>query len=181
VAASFPDGNAPILTASYTRLDGGLLLCLCVHHNVTDGTGLGRIISLWGESTKGVLAEPPPDAQEPRHRLDRLKACMSPSNGQECAPVAGRAYTFESFLAMHPEYSNVVRNRKPFPPSTSKIFTFAVEKLKTVAVEFKTSVNSVLCSIIWACVSTVRSIRWQKETDTSNEGVAPVSLKLEWP
>jgi trichothecene 3-O-acetyltransferase len=53
VAASFPDGNAPVLTANYTRLDGGLLLCLCVHHSVMDGTGLGKITSLWGGEHKG--------------------------------------------------------------------------------------------------------------------------------
>jgi hypothetical protein len=67
VAASFPHGNAPVLAASYTRLDGGLFVCLCVHHNVMDGTGLGRIISLWGQSTGGVPSELLPDAQEPRH------------------------------------------------------------------------------------------------------------------
>lgn len=179
VAASFPDGDAPVLAASYTRLDGGLLVCLCVHHNVMDGTGLGRIIDLWGKSTKGVPSGLLPDAQEPRHRLDRLKSSMSPSSSNESAPVADRGYPFESLLAAHPEYSSILPNvTPPFPPCTSKIFTFAVEKLKTAATESKTSVNNVLCSIVWSCISTVRSIRWRKETVTSNEKVFPMRSKL---
>jgi hypothetical protein len=179
VAASFPDGNAPVLTASYTRLDGGLLLCLCVHHSVMDGTGLGKITSLWGENTKGVISVPLPDAEEPRHRLDRLKAAISLDVSTESAPKGDRDHTFESLRSLHPEYASIPpASGRPLPPCTSKIFTFAVEKLKTVAIESKTSVNNVLCAIIWSCISTVRSIRWRKENSGSNKGLLHTMLKL---
>jgi hypothetical protein len=179
VAASFPDGNAPVTAASYTPLNGGLLVCICVHHNVMDGTGTGRIINLWGKDTKGVFSEPLPDPEEPRHRLNRLKASMSPRVINEYASVGDRDRTFESLLALHPEYTNVLpTSRPPNPPCTSKIFTFGVEKLKAAATESKPSVNNILCAMIWSSISSVRSIRWRKEPSASNEGVLHTQSKL---
>jgi hypothetical protein len=114
VAASFPDGNAPVVAASYTLLDGGVLVCLCVHHNVMDGTGTGMIISLWGRNTKGVFSEPLPDAKEPRHRLERLKASVV---GHDSIPMNDGGQTIESLLTLHPEYTSVPTSRRPpFPP-----------------------------------------------------------------
>jgi trichothecene 3-O-acetyltransferase len=176
VAASFPDGNAPVIAASYTRLDGGVLVCLCVHHNVMDGTGTGMVISLWGRNTKGVPSEPLPDSEEPRHRLERLKASRV---GHDSASMDDKGLTVESMLALHPEYTSVITSRRPpFPPCTSRIFTFPVEKLKTAAIESKTSVNNVLCAIIWSCISSARSNRWRNEIGASNEEALHTELKL---
>jgi hypothetical protein len=61
---------------------------------------------------------------------------------------------------------------------TSKIFTFAVEKLKSAAVECKTSVNNVLCAIIWSCITSVRSNRWRNEISASNGEALPTESKL---
>jgi hypothetical protein len=173
VAASFPDGNAPAIAASYTCFEGGLLVCLCVHHSVMDGTGTGQLISLWGKHASGVFHEQPiplPDPDEPRHRLDRLKAAMS---------LGDKDLGFESLRKLHPEYTDVLLTQvPPNSPCTSKIFTFTVQKLKIAATECKTSVNNILCAIIWSCISTVRSIRWQKEANTSNDDILHTKSKL---
>lgn len=182
VVASFPDGNAPVIAASYTRLEGGLLMCLCVHHNAMDGTGTGQLISLWGKHASGAFHEQPvplPDPDEPRHRLDRLKAALSSGSKDEATLPGNKNLAFESLRKLHPEYTDVSPARvPPSSPCTSKIFTFTVQKLKTAATECKTSVNNVLCAIIWSCISTVRSIRWQKEASTSNDGILHTRSKL---
>ena len=182
VAASFPDGNAPALAVSYTRLDGGLLVTVCVHHNVMDGTGTGQLIALWGQNTKGddITKLLLPEADEPRHRLDRLKAATSPPVNNESEPESGSEltrhsdhHTFESLLASHPEYTTALPGPKPQNLScTSKIFTFPVAKLKDAATQSKTSVNNILCAVIWSRISTVRSRRWEKES-VSNTSTTP--------
>lgn len=178
VAASFPDGNAPVIAASYTRLDGGLLLTLCVHHNVMDGTGTGHLISLWANNTKGELSNPLPDAQEPQHRQDQLKAVITAPVSKESDPISDSDGTFESLLAAHPEYTTaLLPPRSPKPECTSRIFTFPVDTLKSRATGSKTSVNNVLCALIWSCISTVRSLRWQKES-TESGGHGPTNTKL---
>ena len=180
VAASFPDGNAPALAVSYTRLDGGILVTVCVHHNVMDGTGTGQLIALWGQNTKAddlpnLLL---PEADEPWHRLDRLKAATSPSDNNKSEPESRQIRhsdhrTFESLLASHPEYTTAFSaSRPPILPCTSKIFAFPIAKLKTAAAQSKTSVNNILCAVIWSCISTVRSRRWQKES-ASNPSTTP--------
>jgi hypothetical protein len=182
VIASFPDGNAPVIAASYTHIEGGLFVCLCVHHNVMDGTGTGQLISLWGKHASGIFHEQPIpllDPDEPRHRLDRLKAAISSGSKDEATLSGDKDLGFESLRKLHPEYTNVLPT--PVPPSspcTSKIFTFTVQKLKTAATECKTSVNNVLCAIIWSCISSVRSIRWQKEASASDDGILHTKSKL---
>ena len=182
VATSFPDGDAPVIATSYTLLDGGLLVVLCVHHNVMDGTGTGQLISLWGRNIKGVLPEQEfslPEEDEPRYRLDQLKAAMSPVVSNETDSMRGSNQTFESLLALHPEYTTVLPALKsPIPPSTSKVFTFAAEQLKTAATESNTSVNNVLCAITWSCITAVRSLRWRKESVVSNDVAVHASSKL---
>src|SRR2546423_915651 len=175
VAASFPDGDAPVLATSYTRLDGGLLVSLCVHHSVMDGTGTGQLIRLWENNAKGTSAKPLPDGAEPCHRLDLLKAALSPAASNE----PNSDHVFESLLALHPEYTTVLPTpRSPKPPCTSKVFTFAVEPLKTAANESSTSMNNVLCAIIWSCISTVRTLRWREESRGSGDEVLPTESKL---
>lgn len=179
VATSFPDGNAPVLAARYTPLVDGILVCLCVHHNVVDGTGLGKIIESWGKNTKGLLPEPLPEAEEPQHRLERLKACESPGVSNLPPSVDNKGYTFESLLALHPEYSHAALSSAPrVSLCTSRIFPFPVEKLKTAAIRHNTSVNNVLCAIIWCCISTVRSIRWEKEVGAATEKLVHTVSKL---
>ena len=178
VAASFPDGSAPVIAISYTHLDGGLLVTLCVHHNVMDGTGTGQLISLWADNTKSELSNPLPNAQEPQHRLDRLKAATAAPFSTESSPPSDGDHTFESLLALHPEYTTTLPSTKsPIPECTSKVFTFPVDRLKTAATESKTSVNNILCALIWSCISSVRSLRWQKES-AATSGSSPSNTKL---
>jgi hypothetical protein len=41
-----PETKAPIIAANYTRIEGGSIPSLAVHHNVMDGTGVGLLVKL---------------------------------------------------------------------------------------------------------------------------------------
>jgi len=55
---SSPKTAAPVLAASYTKLDGGLVFCIAVHHLVMDGTGVGELIRLLAENVISVQQQP---------------------------------------------------------------------------------------------------------------------------
>ncbi len=175
-----PDVDAPVFAASYTRLDGGLLLCYAVHHAAMDGAGVAELAGLWAACCRGgdAGAVPPlPDANEPTHRSARLQSAAG-----EGTPVTA---TLAELLHRCPQYRLLSAGApqvlpSPLPASTSRLFRFSASKLvrtrdmlgETAGGERQLTTNNILTAIIWACVTRVRLARSPPSDGTSRLGFA---------
>ncbi|KAH6850621.1 hypothetical protein B0I37DRAFT_372002 [Chaetomium sp. MPI-CAGE-AT-0009] len=153
------DSGAAVFAANYGLLDGGVVLGLSVEHNVMDGTGVVELIRFWAACTRSdtidTATTPTPDPDEPLHRSQLLPTPSTPL---------------------------------PSPPGTSKIFTFATAQLEATKTALQTlhsttpsttatwlTTNSVLCAILWSCITRVRQQRRARarETTTPSEPSSP--------
>jgi hypothetical protein len=172
------DSGTPVFAVNYTLLDGGLVVGLSVQHNVMDGTGVVELIRFWAACTQSDptdTATTTPDPDEPLHRniLLRLATGHVAQNKHQAQPPHS---PFPDLLARHPEFTLPSNSPSPAtPPSSlppkgaSKIFTFATSKLEAVKATLQSTANtkkrttittnSVLCAIIWSCITRVRLAR----------------------
>ncbi|KAI0189073.1 transferase [Xylaria flabelliformis] len=164
--------EAPVFAASYSKLDGALLLCVCIHHNVMDGGGFAEFMRLWtlacrGEATTAV------DAEEPLRRPARIRDALSTTSGE--TPNSSK---------------NIIRPRstctstsplstptEPLAPGRSKIFSFPVAKLLQTrhAMEELEGLgnltnNQVLNALIWSIITRVRMERIRTSRGASLAG-----------
>jgi len=178
-----PYSDGPVFAASYTRLDGGLVVCFCVHHLVMDGGGTAELAAMWARLCCDGNAELEADPKEPLTRLERLLHATEIGAGKSQAWV--RDMSLDDLMARHPEYRLASQSRAPawptppsdLPASTSEIISFSTAKLaeardalqEHLSVPSELSINSVLSSIIWSCVTRVRLQR-QNEWDAAAGG-----------
>ncbi|KAH9892963.1 hypothetical protein F4778DRAFT_772612 [Xylariomycetidae sp. FL2044] len=178
-----PKARHPPLVVGVTRLEGGgLVLCLCAHHVVMDGGGMGLFLKLWGKCTRNEPHRPgddddeaPFDAGELHHRGSWLREASGYFSG-----AAPDATTLEALLLKHGEYSLRSMNSAPPPISTNapghppqcdaRIFAFSSAKLEEVKkilslslpVELLT-VNNILGAALWLCITRVRLARMRRD------------------
>ncbi|GAB1314453.1 Trichothecene 3-O-acetyltransferase [Madurella fahalii] len=177
---SSPD--APVFAVNYTVMDGGLALGLCVQHGVMDGTGVVELVRFWAECTRSddLSTISAPNGEEPLHR-DRLLrlATQQAGTAEDDAASPHVRRPFRELLNSHPEFrlSSELRATAgpPAPPPSSpmgacKLFAFDGSKLDAVKTALRASraaslqkewvtTNSVLCAIMWSCVTRVRAAR----------------------
>lgn len=176
-----PSPDAPVFAVSYTLMDGGVAVGLCVQHGVMDGTGVVELIRHWADCTRpGDLSIiPGPDGEEPLHRDRLLRLAtqrVETAEGGEASQHLKRP--FRELLSSHPEFSLLselgsTAGRPALPPSPTgacKVFAFDGSKLDAVKTALRASqatsleaewvtTNSVLCAIMWSCVTRVRVAR----------------------
>ncbi|RDW74640.1 uncharacterized protein DSM5745_07302 [Aspergillus mulundensis] len=180
VSGSVLEDGAPVFAASifrFTPLPAGanneqseetesksVGLCVCIHHNAVDATGLTEIIKLWAENVKnGSLAVyPSAGGKERRPRPVQLSEALSP----DLADLETSGTGTDDLLALHPEYSAL----PPALPSaqtecTSKLFTISTHWLNTLKqllhkhTPKPPSTNTLLCALLWTTITRVRSRR----------------------
>ncbi|KXX76578.1 Trichothecene 3-O-acetyltransferase [Madurella mycetomatis] len=175
---SSPD--APVFGVSYTLMDGGVALGLCVQHGVMDGTGVVELIRYWADCTRSddLSIISGPDGEEPLHRDRLLRLATQRAETTEDGASQHLKRPFRELLSSHPEFSLLselgsTADRPAPPPSPTgacKIFTFDGSKLDAVKTALRASratslgaewvtTNSVLCAIMWSCVTRVRAAR----------------------
>jgi trichothecene 3-O-acetyltransferase len=163
-----PDSNkAQAFATSYTEIDGGLLLCICVHHNLMDGTGVGELIRVWAENTKSSFPskEKGLDNAEPLHRLYTLTGKHSPEETKGDIPR-------DQLLKKHPEFTLASLGKgnklagRPSGPCTSRIFQLSVSKMHAAkeALRLQHSLSEVttyhiISALAWSSICRVRSSR----------------------
>ncbi|KAJ9273355.1 hypothetical protein DTO212C5_429 [Paecilomyces variotii] len=169
-----PGARAPALVVGATRLEGGLILCLCAHHVVLDGAGMGLFLKLWGDCTRDEPNRAHFDPGEVYHREPWLRDASGYFAGTK--PKA----TLEELLLRHPEYalrslssapSSVSTNIPGYPVKcAAKIFAFSGAKLQKIKQAMSSSipakfltVNNVLGAALWLCITRIRLGRMRRD------------------
>jgi trichothecene 3-O-acetyltransferase len=150
----------PALRAGWARLKDGLVVCICIHHAVMDGGGVGELAGLWAMVTREeTVRDVQFDPEEPLHRLQRL---------QHAAGVNMEAQSFEALIPRHKEYRLLSAGPSPpmpdpLPTSTSHIFRFSASKLVKardgLAAFVETAsltVNNILTALVWSTITRTR-------------------------
>ncbi|KIW41144.1 uncharacterized protein PV06_06727 [Exophiala oligosperma] len=186
-----PGAKASVLAIGATRMEGGLILCLCAHHVVMDGAGMGKFLKLWGDCTRGVLNLVDDDALYDPEELSHRDTWLRDASGY--FPEAEPQATLEELLSRHPEYS--LRSvSAPLPPLSAhvsgqpaacaaKIFAFSSAKLQEVKVAMSKSVptkyltvNNVLGAALWIAITSARLGRIRHNGLPTIEGSATSKL-----
>ncbi|KAI1063268.1 hypothetical protein LB507_005538 [Fusarium sp. FIESC RH6] len=161
----------PVFETTYTPIEGGLILSMCVHHGVMDGRGLATLTKLWAFFTRQNENNPLqidlPDPDEPFKRAIRLV-----TSANDTAELGGS--DIETSLQ---HYQNDRILEDVIPPSTnarskrsSKIFEFSVDKLEyargLLGDTCHATMNSILSAVIWCNVTRIRLTRRPQQPPT---------------
>ena len=150
--------GAPVFAASFFRFaDQGVGLCVCLHHNAVDATGLSEVVRLWA---RNVTETDFKFSGSPQGRLERVSKALS-SDLEEISALSS-----ESLFALHPEYSNLPPAMPTeFAPCTSKLFTIPIHRINALKETLRIyasnapTTNVLLCALIWTTITRVRTNR----------------------
>lgn len=150
----FESGPPVFATSMFRFADHGLGLCVCLHHNVVDGTGFSEIIKLWARNVTdhGFTFQTVHGS-----RSERLSEALS-FDLQETSSTST-----EKLFTLHSEFSKIppVVPRK-LPECTSKLFTIPIhwiDILKELMHKYTVkppTTNTVICALIWTTIVRVR-------------------------
>lgn len=152
--ALFATGVPVFATSIFRFADEGVGLCVCLHHNVVDGTGFSGIIRLWARN----VADPRfTFSSSSQSRSERLSEALS-FDLQETSSISS-----EKLFMLHPEYSKIPPTvPEELPSCTSKLFTISmhwIDILKELMRKYMSkapTTNTVICALIWTTVTRVR-------------------------
>jgi hypothetical protein len=165
---SDPESKAPVFAASYSRIDGGLILAFGVHHFVMDGTGVEQLIRVIATATKsgreGIGLRL--DQLEPLTRVSRLQVFEASHRSETEVPdweTLSQRHAEFSIITSSPEYPPTLPT---FPKGISKIFRFSVAKLErakeilnNLASPDTLTTNTILTALIWSVITRIRFSR----------------------
>jgi hypothetical protein len=174
------DTAIPVLGGSYTKIQGGLVVCIATYHKVVDGTGYSEILKLLAQhsrkDTTSTLSGIGPDPNEITMRRRRiLGGKLEVSNEL-------KELDLEAMLSRHTEYTlkskiNLDRTNGSFGApnagrfafsgnNTNQVFAFSGAKLEAakslLADKLPSSsltVNNILTAVIWAFITHIRATR----------------------
>ena len=163
-----------VFGATYTKIEGGIILGIAAHHNVMDGTGLAEMFRLWSTCARGGTVDAVPDPKEPLKRRERVEQALSKQSSVE----VDEKPTLEDLLERHVEYKlgsltpsnpSSTPSKLPPPPGSSKIFKFSVQKLAAVRASLSSvipashlTINNIVSALIWSHISHIRFSRSQQ-------------------
>ncbi|KAL3486769.1 transferase [Aspergillus germanicus] len=167
--------GAPVFAASLFRFaDEGVGLCVCIHHAAVDATGFSEIIRLWARNvTDSTFALP--NSLECRNQ--RLSRALS----QDLATLS--AISPDTLLARHPEYSKIPPALpKEFPACTSRIFNIPIHWINILKEllgkrSSPPTTNTIICALIWSCITRVRLLRAPGRSDETSHLVTAVNCR----
>ena len=181
---STADSRAAVFAASFSRLDGGLIVCVCVHHNVMDGTGVGFLIGVLANNTRSDALNESSHIEpaEPLTRLTRLLGFAASTFGSH--DILSR----DDLVSRHPEFafpstsSSSPSNAavpKQTPKATSRIFAFPASRIdaaksllsSVMKPELLTTYN-ILSTLAWSCITRIRSLRVKASVSRRKLGFA---------
>ncbi|KAF2790991.1 hypothetical protein K505DRAFT_310363 [Melanomma pulvis-pyrius CBS 109.77] len=165
--------GAEVFGVACVKIEGGLVLFMSMHHNVTDGPGFGEFVKFWARNTSlrdFPASELRPNTNEISTRKAKILEQLSYTlkEGYRTLTVAG-------ILAKHSEYTVRLPSAHPeqtvpsavlMAPSSSRIFTFSYQKLNAVKTSLANAINpsfltinNILSAIIWSHISHIRCTR----------------------
>jgi hypothetical protein len=173
------DAEVPVLGASYTKIEGGLVMCIATYHKVVDGGGYSEILKLLAAHSRGNVAEltkpdAGPDPEEISTRRQRILG------GKADVSDELKKLDFEAMLVRHPEYMLKTKMSSTAPQTstgadagfvfsgknTNQVFAFSGRKIEAVKAALSTklpssylTVNNILTAIIWPSITHIRATR----------------------
>ena len=177
-----PFGHVPdatkdlsVLAVQANFIHGGLLLCLCLHHSVMDGTAFGTLINIFANNCAGALES---DADVAIADLDR-----SPLFRGLPEDVTVNVKDFPDYALSDPKLSTQRDMTDPgIPPMTSRIFYFTKSNLAALKAAASpadpdewVSTNDAMCALIWSCITRARSPRL--DHDVQSHLCVPVNCR----
>jgi hypothetical protein len=167
--------EVPVLGASYTKIEGGLVMCIATYHKVVDGGGYSEILKALAANCRdhgpeSTVSSAVPDPEEISSRRLRIL------DGKVDVSDELKKLDFETMLARHPEYMLKTKMSTNAPPAsaefalsgknTNQVFAFSGGKIEAVRAALSNmlpsadlTVNNILTAIIWAAITHVRSTR----------------------
>jgi hypothetical protein len=181
IAGGPVDAAVPVLSGSYTKIKGGLVVCIATNHKVVDGTGYSEILNLLTvnsrEDTAGIISRGVgPDPDEISTRRQRILG------GRTEVSDELRKLDLAAMLIRHPEYtlkSNINTDRTNVlagapkagefalsRKNTNQVFAFSGPKVEAVKIALagklppsSLTVHNILTAIIWASITHIRATR----------------------
>ena len=151
----------PVFAIQATFIPGGVLLCVCVHHFIMDGTGFGAFLGLLADSCRSGGTSSCPDIQKIQ---DRAPCMLGLSEGE--------------IPKEHPEYKVVDLDAQPqvqsappaIPSMTTRLFEFSTSSLTKLKDDITThihptnhhslpsfaSTNDCLTALLWTSITRAR-------------------------
>lgn len=127
--------GVPVTEIHARLIKGGLLLCIYIHHSVTDGIGMTKFITALAAHTRGLSLRCVGDAVSPAKRRVDLDADLGSAFMQK--------FTYDELIQKCPEFytlplptgPHAIRSSAANPPfdsvpKTGRIFVFSQEKIK---------------------------------------------------
>ncbi|PLB49852.1 hypothetical protein P170DRAFT_193072 [Aspergillus steynii IBT 23096] len=147
--------GVPVFATSIFRFaDNALGLCISLHHNAVDGTGLSSIMR---QLSRNITDPGFTFSGSSQGRTDRFSKALA-LDLQETSSISS-----ESLFSLHPEYSrNPPSLPEKFAPSTSKLFTISmiwIDALKELMRKYTSkapTTNTVLSALIWTTITRIR-------------------------
>jgi hypothetical protein len=173
------DAEVPVLGASYTKIQGGLVMCIATYHKVVDGGGYSEILRALAAHSRGDVADPiesgtGPDPEEISSRRQRILG------GKVDVSDELKKLDFEAMLARHPEYMLKTKMSSNAPDTSTKtdagfvfsgkntnqVFAFSGRKIEAARAALSDklpsshlTVNNIMMAIIWASITHIRATR----------------------
>jgi hypothetical protein len=185
----------PVMRAEVTRVRGGFMLVVLVHHCVFDGVALSELLKLWATCcARGASAQPLEISQE---RLDRM-VLQGEESKRKSSPPADifKAVNKQCFLShIISRIKRTVNPILPKPLSPSwpiTLYRLPYDKLQglkqtlnqfipKLGVRFL-STNDVASALIWSCATMAMSTpfqRWNSMSDCSTGVSVNVRSKIQ--
>ncbi len=152
--------GAPVFAASIFRFsDGtGLGLCVCIHHNTADATGITYLLSLWASATRELPLGPGFAGRRPR--LARLTDALDPELN------AALSLSVQDLWASHPELSKVAPTLpSEFEPCACELFRISTKKIDELkrrmqaGMGFNPTTTNLVTTLVWQAVTRARARR----------------------
>ncbi|KAI9788320.1 MAG: hypothetical protein M1816_007006 [Peltula sp. TS41687] len=180
-----PGSQAPVLAAQVNFIKGGVLLGLCPHHGVLDGTGDYTVLQLWAQychaysgtengKEKLILG---PDC------VDKARLLNVPSTVQTEVQPQSETADIPQLEAGEQQVSADLQHlyNPSSSPGNEAIFYFSPESLRKLKSDILSdkqvfpspettwlSTNDVLTALFWNCISLARHKRHASEGTTSS-------------
>lgn len=177
------------MAAQMNIIEGGCLLCVCVHHSVMDGNGLAAVLRCWAHHCRGLQNLFEPTSELPGwsdQSLDRsqllnggLETHIKNFPGYEITPPAQQSIASDGKQPVVPS----------IPPMTAAIFELdmnAIVSLKHEILEHLdglgqekvwVSTNDVLCTVLWRAITRARALS-DAGQQSEDESTAQVGLGM---
>ncbi|KAJ4864807.1 transferase family domain-containing protein [Trichoderma breve] len=167
--------GVPVFSTSFFQFADkqGVGLCICVHHNVVDASGLSHIITLWAKYLSedldtGLILE--------LDSMGRLSKALNPQ--LEALSSQSKETLFEA----HPEYStSPPALPTEFVPSACKLFRIPITSINETKTLIKDhtasdpSTNTTLCALLWSTITAARRKRNPALTEQTSKLIMAVN------